>query len=139
MSCVLLFVRSESVFNCSNANIVFLVFTHMYIDTLDSYRISRTFDGKPTDQVKVPSAGASSLNNTSSSSSSNNNSGPTCDNGDKWTNDVTDGYRDMQDVLGPLPALPVNNDECTSSGRWSMRRTSGVSGIYEEILDDVDG
>lgn len=41
--------------------------------------------------------------------------------------------RYLNDVLGPLPAIPSPNiDSCS---RWSMRRASGCSGIYEEILD----
>lgn len=40
----------------------------------------------------------------------------------------TQAIRDINDILGPLPALP------DSSINWS-RRISGFSGIYEEILD----
>lgn len=43
--------------------------------------------------------------------------------------------RDLNDVLGPLPAIPSPNiDNCS---RWSIRRASGCSGIYEEILDSA--
>lgn len=45
--------------------------------------------------------------------------------------------RNIHDVLGPLPAIPTTSGEQCS--RWSMRRASGYSGIYEEILDAVDG
>lgn len=41
--------------------------------------------------------------------------------------------RDLNDVLGPLPAIPSANLD--NSSRWSIRRVSGYSGIYEEILD----
>lgn len=37
------------------------------------------------------------------------------------------------DVLGPLPAIPSTSVDDTS--RWSMRRASNCSEIYEEILD----
>jgi hypothetical protein len=40
--------------------------------------------------------------------------------------------RDMNDVLGPLPNIPANTQESDKS--WS-RRMSGMSGIYEEIID----
>ncbi|XP_031621731.1 uncharacterized protein LOC116339812 isoform X2 [Contarinia nasturtii] len=43
--------------------------------------------------------------------------------------------RDMNDILGPLPDIPVNHD---MSSRLSVRRSSGCSGIYEEILDTSD-
>lgn len=42
--------------------------------------------------------------------------------------------RNMQDVLGPLPAIPSSIDNST---RWSIRRISGYSGIYEEILEPI--
>lgn len=44
----------------------------------------------------------------------------------------TQNERDMKDILGPLPDIPVSVAECS---RWSVRRSSGCSGIYEEILD----
>jgi hypothetical protein len=48
----------------------------------------------------------------------------------------------MNDILGPLPNIPNNNNSTTSSAtaaqesdkNWS-RRMSGMSGIYEEIID----
>lgn len=43
--------------------------------------------------------------------------------------------RNIHDVLGPLPAIPASSDEYS---RWSIRRASGCSGIYEEILDPAD-
>lgn len=45
--------------------------------------------------------------------------------------------RDMNDILGPLPEIPIANGECCN--RLSTRRSSGCSGIYEEILDPADG
>lgn len=45
--------------------------------------------------------------------------------------------RDMNDVLGPLPNIPINSSITTtqdSDKNWS-RRMSGMSGIYEEITD----
>lgn len=44
--------------------------------------------------------------------------------------------RDLNDVLGPLPAIPTSNTDINS--RWSIRRVSGYSGIYEEILDPAN-
>lgn len=41
--------------------------------------------------------------------------------------------RDMNDVLGPLPNIPANTQESDKS--WNPRRMSGMSGIYEEIID----
>lgn len=46
----------------------------------------------------------------------------------------TQTERDMNDILGPLPDIPICNDS-----RLSVRRSSGCSGIYEEILDPADG
>lgn len=46
----------------------------------------------------------------------------------------TQTERDMNDILGPLPDIPVSVADC--SNRWSVRRSSGCSGIYEEILDE---
>lgn len=40
----------------------------------------------------------------------------------------TENIRDLNDILGPLPDVPDSNVN------WS-RRVSGVSGIYEEIMD----
>lgn len=49
----------------------------------------------------------------------------------------TQTIRDMNDILGPLPDIPITNgDGCN---RLSTRRSSGCSGIYEEILDPSDG
>lgn len=42
--------------------------------------------------------------------------------------------RDLNDILGPLPDIPVGCD----NSRLSLRRSSGCSGIYEEILDPTD-
>lgn len=46
----------------------------------------------------------------------------------------TQTERDMNDILGPLPDIPVSCD----NSRLSLRRSSGCSGIYEEILDPTD-
>lgn len=46
----------------------------------------------------------------------------------------TQTERDMNDILGPLPDIPVGCD----NSRLSLRRSSGCSGIYEEILDPAD-
>lgn len=96
------------------------------LDILDNHRINRTFANQ-SEKVKIPSAGAASLNN-----------GTTDEDIEKMSSDCVDGKRDLQDVLGPLPALPVNDELNGISGRWSIRRTSGFSGIYEEILDEDD-
>lgn len=45
----------------------------------------------------------------------------------------TQTERDLNDILGPLPDIPISNGDC--SNRLSNRRSSGCSGIYEEILD----
>lgn len=49
---------------------------------------------------------------------------------------LTAQTRDLNDVLGPLPAIP--SPSMDNSSRWSMRRASGCSGIYEEILDPAN-
>lgn len=41
--------------------------------------------------------------------------------------------RDMNDFLGPLPNIPTTSTQ-ESDKSWS-RRMSGMSGIYEEIID----
>lgn len=46
----------------------------------------------------------------------------------------TQTERDMNDILGPLPDIPISCD----NSRLSLRRSSGCSGIYEEILDPTD-
>lgn len=48
----------------------------------------------------------------------------------------TQTERDMNDILGPLPDIPVSCGGDNS--RLSLRRSSGCSGIYEEILDPTD-
>lgn len=45
--------------------------------------------------------------------------------------------RALNDILGPLPEIPINS-LTDSSYRLSVRRTSGSSGIYEEILEPFD-
>lgn len=45
----------------------------------------------------------------------------------------TQTERDMNDILGPLPDIPVFGD---TSNRLSVRRSSGCSGIYEEIMEN---
>ncbi|XP_055320868.1 uncharacterized protein LOC129577569 [Sitodiplosis mosellana] len=42
--------------------------------------------------------------------------------------------RDMNDILGPLPDIPVSCD----NSRLSLRRSSGCSNIYDDILDPTD-
>lgn len=44
--------------------------------------------------------------------------------------------RDMNDILGPLPNVPITTSTTSheSDKNWS-RRMSGASGIYEEIID----
>lgn len=94
----------------------FLLFRSVYefAEILENHRISNTkltgilVDKTPTDNDK------SFLNSTKSS-----------------LND-TQTERDMNDILGPLPDIPISVAECS---RWSVRRSSGCSGIYEEIMD----
>uniref|UniRef100_A0A182PIB6 PH domain-containing protein n=1 Tax=Anopheles epiroticus TaxID=199890 RepID=A0A182PIB6_9DIPT len=54
--------------------------------------------------------------------------------------DNTQNIMDLQDILGPLPTVPVVERQADSSiigaNNWS-RRVSGMSGIYEEIRDDL--
>jgi hypothetical protein len=40
----------------------------------------------------------------------------------------------LNDILGPLPNIPANTQDSDKS--WS-RRQSGMSGIYEEIVDPM--
>lgn len=87
-------------------------------DILGNHRISRSYANQ--NKAKVPSAGAASLGDGKENIRINENA---------------ENVRDMQDVLGPLPALPFSEE---FGGRWSLRRTSGYSGIYEEILDEPD-
>lgn len=51
----------------------------------------------------------------------------------KMTKSRVAQVRDLNDVLGPLPAIP--SPSMDNSSRWSIRRVSGYSGIYEEIID----
>lgn len=51
----------------------------------------------------------------------------------KFSLNETQIERDMNDILGPLPDIPVTVD---NSSRLSIRRSSGCSGIYEEILEN---
>lgn len=46
---------------------------------------------------------------------------------------MCDNNRDINDILGPLPHIPTNST-LESDKNWS-RRMSGISGIYEEIID----
>lgn len=48
----------------------------------------------------------------------------------------TQTERDLSDILGPLPEIPLICGDYTN--RLSLRRSSGGSGIYEEILDPAD-
>lgn len=43
--------------------------------------------------------------------------------------------RDINDVLGPLPNIPINTYTTQDSDKNWSRRMSGMSGIYEEITD----
>lgn len=83
-------------------------------EILESHRISRTIKSIP----KLPTT----INQTSSSYSSEY----------QDLDENIQSARKLQDVLGPLPAIPNTSD---SSNRWSFRRISGYSGIYEEILE----
>jgi hypothetical protein len=44
--------------------------------------------------------------------------------------------RDLNDILGPLPNIPAIISTQDSDKSWS-RRQSGMSGIYEEIVDPL--
>lgn len=57
-------------------------------------------------------------------------------NNSKGTLNDTLTERDMNDILGPLPEIPTSNGDCCN--RLSNRRSSGCSGIYEEILDSTE-
>uniref|UniRef100_A0A182RHW7 Uncharacterized protein n=1 Tax=Anopheles funestus TaxID=62324 RepID=A0A182RHW7_ANOFN len=50
--------------------------------------------------------------------------------------DNTQNIMGLQDILGPLPTVPVVERTEPNSANWS-RRVSGMSGIYEEIRDDL--
>uniref|UniRef100_A0A182JS17 Uncharacterized protein n=1 Tax=Anopheles christyi TaxID=43041 RepID=A0A182JS17_9DIPT len=53
--------------------------------------------------------------------------------------DNTQNIMDLQDILGPLPNVPVvERTDSSAAHNWS-RRVSGMSGIYEEIRDDLAG
>lgn len=43
----------------------------------------------------------------------------------------TNRMRDLKDILGPLPQIPLHE----SDKSWISRRMSGMSEIYEEIVD----
>ncbi|XP_052869362.1 uncharacterized protein LOC128275029 [Anopheles cruzii] len=58
--------------------------------------------------------------------------------------DATENMADLQDILGPLPMVPTvekggasGPSDNTSVASSCSRRVSGVSGIYEEIRDDL--
>uniref|UniRef100_A0A182X1X3 Uncharacterized protein n=1 Tax=Anopheles quadriannulatus TaxID=34691 RepID=A0A182X1X3_ANOQN len=65
-----------------------------------------------------------------------------CDNMGIYQNlDNTQNIMDLQDILGPLPTVPVAvvaamRTDSSAAHNWS-RRVSGMSGIYEEIRDDL--
>lgn len=83
-------------------------------EILENHRMSRSVVENKTDDDKITSNGISD--------------------GNKKTNKSRIAQnRDLNDVLGPLPAIPSPNLD--DSSRWSIRRVSGCSGIYEEILD----
>ncbi|XP_050068793.1 uncharacterized protein LOC126557158 [Anopheles maculipalpis] len=52
--------------------------------------------------------------------------------------DNTQNIMGLQDILGPLPTVPAveRTNESNHPANWS-RRVSGMSGIYEEIRDDL--
>lgn len=104
-------------------NFNFFGFFLVGADILDNHRISRSHATQ--NKAKAPSAGACSSNSGNNHPEDVNNR----------SNENTDSVRDVQDVLGPLPALPISEE---FGGRWSLRRTSGYSGIYEEILDEPE-
>lgn len=84
------------------------------IDILENHRVSRSAVniGKSADEDESPlDISKNSLNDT-----------------------LTE--RDMNDILGPLPEIPATNGDCCN--RLSTRRSSGCSGIYEEIMDPAD-
>lgn len=43
----------------------------------------------------------------------------------------TNRIKELNDILGPLPQIPTQE----SDKSWISRRMSGMSGIYEEIVD----
>lgn len=98
---------------CFRFSIVFLYFD--FVDILENHRISRTIlNATRTAEEEMDAQldiSKSSLNDTQTE-------------------------RDMNDILGPLPEIPTSNGEYCN--RLSTRRSSGYSGIYEEILDPVE-
>lgn len=80
-------------------------------DILENHRVSRSI-GKNADDESPLDISKNSLNDTQTE-------------------------RDMNDILGPLPEIPATNGDGCS--RLSTRRSSGCSGIYEEIMDPADG
>lgn len=50
------------------------------------------------------------------------------------TQDMAQGEA-LNDILGPLPNVPAAVEQQCQIGEASLRRVSGVSGIYEEIFD----
>jgi hypothetical protein len=51
--------------------------------------------------------------------------------------DETRHQRDLNDILGPLPNIPaiISSSSTQDSDKSWSRRQSGMSGIYEEIVD----
>lgn len=92
----------------------FFYFYFVATEILENHRMSRSVIENQTDDEKTTINGSSDGAKTMSKSRMAQN-------------------RDLQDVLGPLPAIPSPNLD--NSSRWSIRRVSGYSGIYEEILD----
>lgn len=87
------------------------------IEILENHRMSRSVVENQTDDDKITC------------------NGPT--HGQKnLLKPYTARNRDLNDVLGPLPAIP--SPSLDNSSRWSIRRASGCSGIYEEILDPAN-
>lgn len=88
----------------------FPFYCHWIIEILENHRISRSVIENKTDDQKNATDGETKTNKLKIAQN-----------------------RDLNDVLGPLPAIPSSSVD--NSSRWSIRRVSGYSGIYEEILD----
>lgn len=81
-----------------------------FTEMLENHRISRSIiNAVEPDDSKLDNSKISSLNDT-----------------------LTE--RDLNDILGELPEIPCGE----YTNRFSLRRSSGCSGIYEEILDPID-
>uniref|UniRef100_A0A182SQS4 PH domain-containing protein n=1 Tax=Anopheles maculatus TaxID=74869 RepID=A0A182SQS4_9DIPT len=85
---------------------------------------------QPLDPVGAAAAAGTTTRTTSD--------GRACDDMGIYQNlDNTQNIMGLQDILGPLPTVPVVERTIEQNpANWS-RRVSGMSGIYEEIRDDV--